>query len=94
MEFGESVDRLVLGDQILLLRRIYAGLSGNCLKSEDVLFEKALLVQFLQVPSEHPTMDGLVPFAVMVGQYSSNSGSEGSCWISFGRLPMIDSCWC
>ena len=67
MEFRKSVDFLVLGNQILLPRRLYVGLSENCLKSEDVPLDKALLDQFLQVPSERPTIDGLVPFTVVVG---------------------------
>ena len=40
---------------------------GKLPRGENVLFEKALLDQFLQIHSEHPAMDGLVPFAVMVG---------------------------
>ena len=39
---------------------------GNYLGSEDILLEKALLDQFLQVPSERLAIDGLVPFAVVV----------------------------
>ena len=67
MEFGEPVSHLILGNQILLLRRLCVGLSGNCLGSKDVLLEKALLDQFLHVPSERPAIDGLVPFVVVVG---------------------------
>jgi len=40
--------------------------SGNCLRDEDVLLEEALLDELLQVSLEGPTMDGLVPLAVVV----------------------------
>ena len=66
MEFKESIDRLVLGDQILF-PRLYTRLSRNYLESEDVLFEKILLNQLLYVHSEHPTMDSSVPFAIVTG---------------------------
>ena len=39
----------------------------NCLGGEDILLEEALLDELLQVFSEGPAMDGLVPFAVVVG---------------------------
>ena len=67
MEFEELIDRHVLGDQIMLPRRLSVWLLGNCLRSEGVLLEKALLDQFLQVSSERPIMDGLVPFTIVVG---------------------------
>jgi len=43
MKVGESVDCLVLGDHVLRPVRLHAWLSRDCLRSEDVLFEKALL---------------------------------------------------
>ena len=61
-------------------------MSGNCFGSEDVLFEEALLDKLFQVPSEGPTGNGLVPFAVMIEQYFYDLGSEGLCWIGLGRL--------
>jgi len=61
MEDGKSIDYLVLGGRILLSRRLCRH------RGEDVLLEEALLNNLLQVSSEGPTMDGLVPFTVMVG---------------------------
>ena len=31
-------------------------------------------------------MNDLVPFAIVVEQYSSDKGSEGLCWTGLGRL--------
>ena len=67
MEFGYSVDHLVVSNQVLLLRRLCFWLSGNCLGSEDVLFEEALLDELFQVPLEGPTIDSFMPFTVMIG---------------------------
>ena len=78
MEFVESINRFVLGNQILLPRMLCAWLSGNFLGGEDVLLEKALLDQFLQVPSECPAMDGLVLFAV-VGRSNTPTWGVRDC---------------
>jgi len=70
MKVGKSVNRLVLGDHddhVLLPGRLYVWLPRNRLGSEDVLLEEALLDEFLQVSPEGPLVDGLVPFAVVVG---------------------------
>ena len=67
MKVGESVDRLLLGDRVLLPRRLRVWLPRGRLRSEDRLLEKALLDELLQVFSEGPTVDGLVPLAIMVG---------------------------
>ena len=40
--FEKSVDRFVLSDQVLLLKRLSVWLSENYFRSEDVLFEEAL----------------------------------------------------
>ena len=66
-ESRESVDRLVLGDRILLSGRLCIRLPGNLLGGEDVLLKEVLLDELLQVSLEGPTMDDFVPFAVMVG---------------------------
>jgi len=67
MKVGKSVDCLVLANRILLPGRLCIWLPKNRLRGEDILLEKVLLNKLLQVSSEGPTMDGLVPFAVMVG---------------------------
>jgi len=61
-------------------------MSENCLESEDVLFEEALLDELFQVPSEAPTIDGLVSFTLVVGAYFSYPVSEGLCCIGFRCL--------
>jgi len=66
LEFGLSVDNHVLGDQILLIRRLSVSLSENCFGSKNVLFEEVLLDEFFQEPLESPKVDGLVPFAVVI----------------------------
>jgi len=65
-ESRKLVDRLVLGDHILLLGRLYDWLPRNHLGSEDIFLEEALLDKSLQVSQEGPTVDGLVPLAVVV----------------------------
>ena len=67
IEFRKPVVRLVLDDQILLSWRLCVRLYENCLEGEDVLLEEVLLGYFLQVHSEYPVIDGLVPFAVVMG---------------------------
>jgi len=56
-----------MGDLILLPRRMYGWLSRNRLWSEDVLLKEALLDEFLQVPSEGPTVVGFVSLTLVVG---------------------------
>jgi len=46
---------------------MYVWLSGNHLGSEDVLFEEALLDEFLQVPSEGPTLNDFVSLTLVEG---------------------------
>ena len=67
MKLGYSVDRLVLGDQVLLPRRLCIQMSENCLMSDNVLFEEAMLDELFQVPSKSPTMAGRVSFTFVVG---------------------------
>jgi len=40
---------------------------GDCFGCEDVLLEKALTDELLQVPPEDSAMDSLVSFAIVVG---------------------------
>jgi len=51
----------------LLSGRPCIWLPGNRLGCDDVLLGEALLDELLQVSLESPIMDGLVPFAVVVG---------------------------
>ena len=67
MEVRKSVDRLALGDHFLLLERLCVWLPRSRLRSEDILLKEALLDEFLQESPEGPTVDGLVPLAVVVG---------------------------
>ena len=62
-----SIDRLVLSDQMFFPIRLSVCLPKTCFESMDVLFEEALLDELFNVPLEGPTMDGLVPFGVVVG---------------------------
>ena len=48
-EFGNLVDRPVLSDRVILLRRQGIQLSRNCLESEDIILEEALLDEFFQI---------------------------------------------
>ena len=61
MEVGKSADRLVLGNRIMLSERLSILLLGNCLGGEDVFLEETLLDELLQVSSEGPAINGLVP---------------------------------
>ena len=47
-------------------RRLSFWLFENCFRSEVVLFKESLLDELFHVPSEGSTIDGLVPFAVVV----------------------------
>ena len=67
MEVRKSVDCLVLVDRSLLPRRLCIWLSENRLRGEDVFLEEALLDELLQVFSEGPVMDALLPPTVMIG---------------------------
>ena len=67
MKVKKSIDHFVLVNRILLSGTLCIWLPGNRLRSEDVLFEKVLLDELLQVFSEGPIMDDLVSLAVMVG---------------------------
>ena len=67
MEVGRSVDCLILGDHILLLERLCVWLPRNRLGGEDIFLEKALLDEPLYVSLKGPTMDNLLPPAVMIG---------------------------
>ena len=49
-------------------------LPRNSIGGEDVLFQETLLDELLQVSSEGPTMDRLVPFAVVIGAILLRSG--------------------
>ena len=65
MEVGKLVDRSVLSDRVLLSGRQGIWLLRNRLGSEDIFFKEALLDEFFQIPSEGPTVDGLVPPTVV-----------------------------
>ena len=51
-------------------------LSENRLGSEDILLEEAMLNEFLQVPSEGPTVDGFVSLALVLGAIFLRSGER------------------
>jgi len=63
-ESGSSVDHPVLSDAFLLMKRWDILLPRNCLGSEDMLLEEALLDDLFQIFSEGSLMDGLVPLTV------------------------------
>ena len=66
----ESVNHLVLGDQVLWLgRRWSIGMSGSggCFGSKDILFENNFLDELFQVFSDCSAMDGLVSLVIIVG---------------------------
>jgi len=44
-----SIDRLVLGNQMMWLGRLLVRLSGSCFRCEDVFFEEAMLNELLQI---------------------------------------------
>jgi len=57
-------------------RRLSARLSRfvGYLKSENIFLEEALVDELLQIPSQAPTIDGLVPLPVVVGAVLFHSG--------------------
>ena len=61
------IDRFVLGDQMLWLRRLCVQGSGCCFGRGDIFFKDALLNELFQVLSKGPTMDGLVSFGFVIG---------------------------
>ena len=63
----ESVNRLVLSDSMLFLRRLSVQISRCGFKSEDILFKKVLFYKLIQVLSEGSTVDGLMSVAFVVG---------------------------
>jgi len=65
--FRESVDLLLLGDQVLLSRRLSDQISKRGFRSEDVLLKEALFDELLKVLSEYPALGGRVSLAFMVG---------------------------
>ena len=71
------IDRLVLGDQMMWLRRLCVQGSGCCFGRGDIFFEDALLNELFQVLSEGPTVDGLVPFGFVVGAVFLRSEKRG-----------------
>ena len=76
MKVEKSVDHFVPIDYILLPRRLCIWLPGSRFKGEDILLEKDLLDDLLQVSSEGPVMDGLVLLAVVVGVVLLRSGQR------------------
>ena len=64
--FEESVDLLVLGDQVLLPRRLSVQMSRSGFRSENILLTEAISDELLQVLSERPTLDGRVSLAFVV----------------------------
>jgi len=81
-----SIDRLVLGDQMLWLGRLCLRLSEICFGCENIFFEEDQLNELFQVLSEGPTVDGLVPFGFVIGAVFLDARSEGLCWIGLRRL--------
>ena len=67
MEVKKSVDRLELDDRVLLSGKLRVWLPTDHLGSENILLKEALLDELLQVSLEGPTVNGLVPLAIVVG---------------------------
>ena len=65
--FGESVDLLVLGYQMLLPGRLSVRMTRHDFRSDDILLKKALSDELFDVLPECPALDGRVFFASMVG---------------------------
>ena len=55
-KFGESVDLLVLGDQVLRSRGLSVQMSRCDFRSDDILLKKVLPNELLQVLLEWPTL--------------------------------------
>ena len=55
-KFGESVDLLILGDQVLLSRGLSVRVSRCDFRSDHILLKKVLPNELLQVLSEWPTL--------------------------------------
>jgi len=63
--------------------------SGDCRGYEDILFEETQADELFQVPSEAPTMYGLVPFFVVVGAVFFCSGMRGVV-LDGSRMPDVE----
>ena len=63
----EAVDLLVLGDQVLLPRRLSVRMSRRGFRSEDVLLKEALSDELLRVLPEFPALNGQVSLTFVVG---------------------------
>ena len=55
----------------------------GCPRGKDVFFEEVLADKLFHIFPEASTVDGMVPFTVIVRQYSSASGSVELYWIGF-----------
>ena len=77
LELRQLINRLVLGGQVLFLRRLSVCYPEATSGVRMYSLSKPLLDELLQVPSDSPTVNSLVPFAVVVGTVFPNPGSEG-----------------